>query len=356
VTSAIWRVERTTNPRFPFRISVEQDGRTVIAVRARAAWPGPGENIFCLQEHDYDPDEPLELVERVPLVSLTRMGRKIALVLDRPLRKRCEFLAIEKQRRDGTGSYQQLFFRTESAIRAHRSRTRVELRAAPVALTVVIDSAERYPWRFPGASVSRRKLPVGDYGLILDGRLVAAVERKSFDNLLGDVGAIQALHHQLGDLATIPASALVIEAEYRDFLDASRLANRWPPAHLGRVLAELAALHPRLPIVYAGNRKMANAWTHRFFLALASKQATPSPQLVLETVARYDAVPRENIDDRIRRVVLGEVATPFTVASIAERLPDVEITRIRRVIDQLRRQGTLVRRGRGRGSSWDRAS
>jgi hypothetical protein len=354
VTTAIWRVERTANPRFPFRISIEQHGRKVLAVRAKAAWPGPGQNIFCLREHEFDPGEPLELIEHVPLVSLNRIGRKVAVVLDRPLRKRCEFLAIEKTRRDGSGAYEQVFFRTESAIRAHRSRTRVELRAAPVSLTVVIDSAERYPWAFRGASVSRRKLAVGDYGLMLDGQLAAVVERKSFDNLLGDVGALQALHHQLADLATMPASAMVIEADYRDFLDASRLAGRWPVSHLARVLAELAALHPRLPIVYAGNRKTANAWTHQFFLALASRQIAPSPQLVLETVARYDPMPRaEGIDERIRRTVLSGIATPFTGVALAERLPDVETKRIRRVLDQLRRDGLITRHGRGRGASWD---
>ena len=214
------------------------------------------------------------------------------------------------------------------------------------------------PGTFPGASVSRRKLPVGDYGLMLDDQLAAVVERKSFDNLLGDVGALQALHHQLADLATIPASAMVIEADYRDFLcDASRLANRWPASHMARVLAELAALHPRLPIVYAGNRKMANAWTNQFFLALGSRQIAPSPQLVLETVARYDAFPRaEGIDERIRRTVLTEIATPFTTATLANGCRTWTSKRIRRVMKQLRRDGLITRRGRGRGSSWDRLS
>jgi len=128
---------------------------------------------------------------------------------NRPQRKRCEFLAIEKPRRDGSGTYEQVFFRTESGIRAHRSRSRVELRTAPTELSVVIDSAERYPWAFPGASVTKRKLPVGDYGLMIDERLTAIVERKSFDNLLGDIGALQALHHQLADLARTQANEIL---------------------------------------------------------------------------------------------------------------------------------------------------
>jgi hypothetical protein len=31
-----------------------------------------------------------------------------------------------------------------------------------------------------------------------------------------------------------PPSALVIEADYRDFLDPARLAGRWPAAHVAR--------------------------------------------------------------------------------------------------------------------------
>ena len=355
LTTALWRVERTTNRGFPFRISIEHDGRTVIAVRAKAAWPGPGQNIFCLRELEFDPGESLDLIESAPVLSFTRVGRKLTVVLDRPQRKRCEFLAIEKPRRDGSGTYEQVFFRTESGIRAHRSRSRVELRTAPTELSVVIDSAERYPWAFPGASVTKRKLPVGDYGLMIDERLTAIVERKSFDNLLGDIGALQALHHQLADLASVPVSALVIEAEYRDFVDPTRLDGRWPAAHVARVLGELSALHPRLPIVYAGNRKSANAWTHQFFLSLASSHAAPSTQLVLETVARYDSTPRQaGLDEQIRRAALQELGGSFSMAALAERFPDVSMPRVRRVVEQLRNEGLLKRVGGGRGARWER--
>jgi hypothetical protein len=190
---------------------------------------------------------------------------------------------------------------------------------------------------------------------MLDERLAAVVERKSFDNILGDVGALQALHHQLADLASMPVSALVIEAEYRDFFDPSRLKGRWPAAHLARVLGELSALHPRLPIVYAGNRKSANAWTHQFFLSLGSGHLAPSPQLVLETVARYQASPRaQSIDDQIRRAALHDIASPFTTAALSERCRGVDIKRIRRIVDQLRREGLVTRVGRGRGSTWER--
>ena len=87
-------VERTASRRFPYRVSIEQNGRLVLAVRAQARWPGPGQQIFCLRESELDPAEPLEPVERVPVAHLTRLGRKLALVLDRPNRKRCELLVV----------------------------------------------------------------------------------------------------------------------------------------------------------------------------------------------------------------------------------------------------------------------
>lgn len=353
--SATWIVERTLSRKFPIRIAIEQDGRLVVAFRAQSPWPGPGQQIFCLREAMLDPAEPLELIERVPVAHLTRVGRKLTVALDRGQRKRCEFLTVLKPKRDGSGSYEQVFFRTESGVRAHRSRSRVELRVAAPALAVVIDSAERYPWIFPGAEVTRRKLPVGDYALLAGERLRAVVERKSFDNLLGDVGAIQALHQQLADLASYRAAALVIEADYRDFLDPVRLKGRWPATHLARVLGELSALHANLPIVYAGNRKLANAWTHQFFASLSTMDAAPSPQLVLEVARRYDATPRESgLDEQMREAMMRELATPFAFAELAARFPGASPARLRRVRDQLRKEGRITRIGAGRAARWGR--
>lgn len=355
--SATWVVERTTSSRFPYRVSIEQHGRLLLAVRAQARWPGPGQQVFCLRERELDPGEPLELLERVPVANLTRVGRKLALVLDRPNRKRCELLVVQKPRRDGNGVYEQVFFRTESGIRAHRSRTRLELAPPPAALRIAVDTAERYPWRFPGATLERRKLAVGDYALLEGERTAAVVERKSYDNLLAEAGAIQALHQQLADLASRPPSALVIEADYRDFLDPARLKGRWPAAHLARVLAELSALHPGLPVIFAGNRKLANLWTYRFFGAVAARVADVGPALVRELELRYDRVPRgTGIAERIRSAALEDLPAPFAFAELAARLPDVPAARVRAELDRMRREGRVLRTGAGRGARWMRTS
>jgi hypothetical protein len=325
-------------------------------VRAQARWPGPGQQIFCLREDALDLTEPLEPLERVPVAHLGRVGRKLGIVLDRPNRKRCELLVIRKERRDGSGTYEQIFFRTETGIRAHRSRTRVELsKVGEPTLRVAIDSTERYPWRFPAAVVERRKLAAGDYALLEGDHVAAVVERKTFDNLLSDIGALQALHHQVADLASHEAAALVIEAQYADFLDPKRLAGRWPAPHVARVLAELVALHPTLPVIFAGNRKLGNLWTQRFFEAVAARQAVPAAQLHLDVKLRYDAYPRApGLDEQIRFAALEELPDPFAFAELAARFPDTPHMRLRRVLGQLKREGRLERVGAGRGARWRR--
>jgi hypothetical protein len=355
MAQALWLVDKTADRRFPFRVAIEQDGRTVLAVRSQSPWPGPGQQVFCLRERGDVAGESLDPLERVPVVHLGRVGRKLTVVLDRPTRKRCEFLAIQRTTKDGR-AVEQLFFRTESGIRAHRSRTRMELLpgAAPAGpLTIAVDTAERYPWRFPGATLVRRRLASGDYALIEAGRSVAVVERKTFDGFLGDIGAIQALHHQLEDLGSLPTAALVIEAQYADFLDGKRLAGRWPATHLARVLAEVAALHPHLPVVFAGNRPLANAWCARFFAACAQREASPQLDLVSETLARYRAGPREaGVEERIRVSALESADGSFTFAELAGRFGDVPAGRVRRVLGQLRDEGLLECTGRGRGTRW----
>jgi len=353
--TAFWVVERTASRRFPFRVSIEQDGRLVAAFRVQARWPGPGQQVFALRERALDGAESLVEVERVPVAHLGRVGRKLTLTLDRPNRKRCEFLVVRKERRDGSGAYEQVFFRTQSGIQAHRSRTRVELGAPDTALVVVVDSAERYPWRFPGAVVRRRPLAAGDYALLQGERVAAVVERKSFDNLVTDVGAIQALHQQLADLASHERAALVIEAQYGDFLDPARARGRWPPAHVARVLGEITALHPKLPVVFAGNRKLANLWTERFFRAVAAGAAAPALELPLMVAARYDDTTRgPGTDELIREAIVGPgaIPSPFRFAQLAKRFPGVAVARIRRVMGQLKREGRLERSGAGRAASW----
>ncbi|TAN06515.1 MAG: hypothetical protein EPN38_08235 [Rhodanobacteraceae bacterium] len=349
--TATWIVQRTSDARFPFRIAVEQDGHTLFAVRARATWPGAGTQVFCLRERERDRLEPLAEIERVPVAHVTRLGRKLSVTLDRAQRKRCEFLILEKPRKDG-GVYEQVFFRTEAAVRAHKSSKYAELSARNIdGMRIVIDSGERYAWTFPGASVTKRRLPVGDYALIDDERPHAIIERKTMQNLLGDLAELKGLHQQLAELSAWPHAALVIEAQYADFGNPAKI-GRWPAAHLWRVLGELPALFPAVQCIFAGNRKLANVWALRWFAALQAAIRQPRLPQVAETVARYDAGATGGLDARIRFAVLRELPDGFPIALLRKGFPDAKPARVKRVIDQLRREGRVRAEGHGPGTRW----
>lgn len=360
---ATWLVQRTGDAKFPFRIAIQQNGRVLFAVRAKAPWPGAGTQVFCLRESepepgsalfDSEPVDDFEELERIPVAHLARLGRKLSISLDRAQRKRCEFLIVEKPRKDGTGVYEQVFFRTEIAVRAHKSSKYAELSArGQDALQIAIDSMERYPWNFPGAEVRKRKLPVGDYALWRDERPVAIVERKTLENLLGDFAELKGLHQQLAELAAWPHAALVIEAQYADFGNPDKI-GRWSAAHLLRVLGELPALFPNVQCVFAGNRKLANVWTQRWFSAVHAALQQPRLPQVAEAVAHYDATRAagEGLDTRIRIAILQELPDGFAIALLRKQFPDVAQSRIKRIVDALRAEGRLRAEGHGRGVRW----
>jgi hypothetical protein len=346
-----WIVERTTHARFPFRIRIEGAGKTLLAVRAQSAWPGAGNQIFCLRETQAPAaGESLEPLERVPVAHLARLGRKLSVTLDRGTRKRCEFLKIEVKDAGGAGVREQIFFRTQAAAREHRSSGRIEVWPAE-SYDVVVDAAERYPWRFPGATLTRRRLPVGDYALLDGERLSAVVERKTLENLLTDVTRLRSLHQQLTELSSYAHAALVVEARYDDFADPARV-RAWQPTHLLRVLAELQVLHPRLPIVYAGSRRSANVWAQRFFAAVAGHVAQPGVGLAEQALPLFhDAQADGGLDVRIREAVLASEAG-VTLVALAEQFPSAPKERLSRVLKALRAEGRVACHGRGVTARW----
>ena len=106
-------------------------------------------------------------------------------------------------------------------------------------LEVIINSNERYPWRFGEHNTERQNLPVGDYALMIEHEIHALVEWKTLDNMLSDISQIQVLHQQLTELSAYRHAALVIEAQYSDFLSSERIGRWKSTAHMGRVFADL---------------------------------------------------------------------------------------------------------------------
>ncbi|MFA9461269.1 ERCC4 domain-containing protein [Thiohalorhabdus sp. Cl-TMA] len=263
----LWHLEHLENSSFPYRITVEQEGRLAIALRTKEPWPEPQAAVFCLREEEPPPEEYRKVEECVPVASFRPRGKKISVTLERAERRHCEFLFVTKRYKSKEGEYEQIFFRVPETVHAHRTKGRTGLFAG-TPLELVVDADERRPWRFQGADIRREPLEAGTYALVRDGRFRALVARKTFTGFLGELDDLEALHEQLDRLAAVPHSAVVVEAQYGDFLDPRRV-DPWPAARVARALAGISARHPALPVIYAGNRKMANEWAHGLFCAVA---------------------------------------------------------------------------------------
>ncbi len=351
----VWVLEATGQQRFPFRLSVRRGDRTLLALRVQDRWPGGSGNVFCLRERDDSWPDPIEDIERVKVISLTRLGKRVSIVLDRPRRRRCELLFLTKRYRKREGEFEQILWQTEQGLKERRPRARFVAGHASPVLDIAVASNEKYPWKFPGCRVVRMSLPVGDYALLVDGLPAAVVERKTFANLVRDLSDLRALHHTFTELATCPAAALVVEAAYADFLKPDKVR---PPsaAYTSRALAEIAALHPSVQTVFATNRKLGVEWTRAFFLAVATQSKDEPVPVVRETLAAYgEAPPQPATEFRIRRAILHDMPEELTIGELRSHLPDCSDAAIRQVLHRLRAEGVLVCSGRGRAARWRRS-
>ena len=177
------------------------------------------------------PDEP-EVVERTRVRSCVRRGAAIDLVLERGRENRSQVVFTTARGRE------MVFW--QSPRTRKQARPQVSLptaRASGIAsLEIVVDTREQYAYRFASQQVTtvKRALPCGDYGVTLDVRLVAAVERKSLTDLVSSL-LNGTLRFALGELAALPRAAVVVEDRYSQVFKLERVR----PALVADGLAEL---------------------------------------------------------------------------------------------------------------------
>jgi hypothetical protein len=239
-------------------------GSGAVVLKARDTWPRTAK-VFCHPATEW-PDDP-EIVERVPVRSCVRRGPAIDLVLDRGRENRSQIVFTQVR-----GGREAIFW--QSARTAKQARPNVGLptsRSAAGPLTIVVDSHERYAWRFghQQASTEKRSLPTGDYGVELDGRLVAAVERKTLGDLVSSLTTGK-LRFAVADLAALPRAAVVVEDRYSAVFKQSRVR----PAVVADGLAELQVRFPNVPVIFAETRPLAEEWTYRFLGAALAELGT----------------------------------------------------------------------------------
>ena len=328
-----------------------QGDKLLLALKVQSKWPGSGTQIFCLRDETLDM-ESREVLETVPILSLRRYGKRLAVVLDRKKNKRCDFLFLKKRYKNKEGEYEQIFWRTQQSLKELRKGYLLPAWKASD-MTVYVDKEERYPWRFPGCQVERVSLPVGDYALGGKEGFVAVVERKSFENMLADIGRLDALHQSLGELEAYPYNALVIEASYPDFLDSRRL-HHYTPSVVARAIADISALHPKLKVIFAHSRKGANEWCRRFFESLHYHLfQEESPPNVSETVGVYTGM---EIQPSNALVILNanfpHLPKTFTMKDLKEAFPHIPEQSIRSFLNRMRKKGAVTCVGRGTKAYW----
>ena len=95
-------------------------------------------------------------------------------------------------------------------------------------MEIVVDTREQYAYRFATQQVVtvRRALPCGDYGVVVDGRLVAVAERKSLPDLVSSL-INGKLRYLLGELAALPRAAIVVEDRYSQVFKLDRVRPAW---------------------------------------------------------------------------------------------------------------------------------
>jgi len=347
-----WILSKTNDQRFPYRVSVVRGSDVLLDLQVQSRWPGQQGNVFCLRPAKEGIPSEAEIIERVGVVAYKPMGKRLTVTLDRARNKRCDFLFIEKQYKTRPGNYEQIFWRTQSGMVQRRPHVKLSTYRSGQ-LQIVIDSGERYAWTFGKAIQTKESLPAGDYALRDESGLVAVVERKTFDNLLQEFGRMPSFHQSLAELETYPFPALVIEAAYADFLKTGRMTH-YPPAFAARALAEIQAFHPRLPVIFAGNRKLAQTWTYDFFAALQASRKQTVPDRVRESVPRFGVTrqARDSQQETVQRAIREQFGGSFKFSHLQEQFPQISESTLRGVLGRLKKKGDLKLERAGKASLW----
>lgn len=237
-----------------------------VVLKVRDTWPRTAK-VYCHPSHDWD--DSVEVLERVPVRSCVRRGAAIDLVLDRGRENRSQFVFARARGREV------IFWQSARTVKQARPAVSTPTRrASGLVLDILVDSHERYPWRFSAqqATTRRQALPAGDYAVERDGRVVAAVERKSLPDLASTLTTGK-LRYLLAALDELPRAALVVEDRYSAVFKSTFVA----PGVLAEGLAEAQVRFPAVPIVFCESRPLAQEWTYRFLGAALAHYAEDAP-------------------------------------------------------------------------------
>lgn len=276
-------------------------GELGIVLKARDTWPRTTK-VYCHRAEGWPADA--EVVERVPVRRCVRRGPVIDLVLDRGRENRSQFVLTRIR-----GGREAIFWQSPRTTKQARPNVSMPSgRAQGIdSLTVLVDSHERYPYRFGSQSgrghvqTERRALAAGDYAVQIDGRVAVAVERKSLADLVGSL-LDGSLRYAMAELASLPRAAVVVEDRYSKVFSLDRVR----PSVVADGLAEAQVRCPSVPIVFTETRKLAEEWTYRFLAAGLSELALQDAGGAVELPAAGPLPPRPPSTGEVRAWALLE--------------------------------------------------
>jgi hypothetical protein len=258
VAELLIAVNPDEDSRLPYLLRIPQPGGDLL-FRTSGTWPRV-KALYCYPVSLDEWPTDAVIVERLPLRSCRRRGAAIDLILQRSRENRSQLVFTTARGRDA------VFWQSARTRKQARPKVRTPTaRARGIEdLQILVDAHEQYAYRFATqqASTLRRALPCGDYGLVVDGLLVASVERKSLVDLVASLTSGK-LRYQVADLAALPRAALVVEDRYSQLFKLDRVR----PAVVADGLAELQVRWPKVPIVFCETRQLAEEWTYRFLAA-----------------------------------------------------------------------------------------
>ena len=256
-------------------------GPAGVVVKAREPWPRTSK-VYCHRADGWPADA--EILERHAVRSCSRRGPAIDLVLSRPRENRSQLVITRARGREV------IFWQSPRTTKQARPGVHLPTaRAHGQVLEILVDTGEKYPYAFAAqqATTRRQRLAAGDYAVALDGDVVAAVERKTLEDLAGSLLSGK-LTYALADLTALARAAVVVEDRYSRLFKLPHASG----ARVAESLAEAQARFPSVPVVFCETRPLAQEWTYRWLGAcLAELGAARSTADVEHSFAPGGPVP-----------------------------------------------------------------
>ncbi len=245
------------NSSLPYLLRLPLESAESVVLATRDTWPSD-KDLYC---HPVDawPDEP-EILEALDVQMCRRRGKAVDLILRRRRRRRSMFVWT-KNRKGRT----LIFWRSSSSMKGARPGIRVpQARALKRQLTVAVDSNERYAWKFSDYNLKpvTRDLPIGDYGLFDDNKLIVAIERKRLDDMATSA-VTGRLTFTLQELSALPFAAVIVEGRLSDLIKKDNVKSGW----LLNLVAALQIQFHRVTWMFAETRGIAENYAYRWLSA-----------------------------------------------------------------------------------------